>query len=70
MLGEEGGVVGGIRGEIAVGPASAVFECLREVPVIDGAEGADVGFEESVGEAAVVVDALGVCGAGAGWLDA
>ena len=44
MFGEDAGVVGEVIGEVAVGPASAVFEGLREIPVIEGAEGTDACF--------------------------
>ena len=63
-------IIGVVRGEVAVGPASTVFKCLREIPVIDGAERANVGLEESVREATIVVDAFWIDRPGAGGLDA
>ncbi len=70
MLGEDAGVVREVVGEIAIGPASPIFKCLGEVPVIHRAPGADVGGEESVDETAVVIEALRVRGADASGLDA
>ena len=58
------------RGEIAVGPAAGVFQFLRKVPMIEGAERADLRFEESIGEALVEVEAFGIGHAGTVGLDA
>ena len=70
MFGEDASIVGVVGGKIAIGPAAAVFKRLRQIPVIDGAEGADVGFEEDIDEAAVVVDSLLIDLACAGGLNA
>jgi hypothetical protein len=70
MFGENARVVGEVAGEIAVRPAAAVFEGLGQVPVVEGAEGAESGFEDGVDEAAGVIESGGVGRAGAGGLDA
>ena len=70
MLGEETGIVRVLLREIAVWPASAILQCLREVPVVDRAPGANPGFEQRVDQSAVVVDALHVRHANARRLDA
>ena len=48
------GVVGEAPGGVALGPAAALFERLRQVPVVERREGADAGGEQRVDEAAVV----------------
>jgi len=45
-FGDDLRVVHETRGEIAIRPAARVFEGLREIPVIERADGADFCFEE------------------------
>ena len=53
-------VVGEAGRRIAIGPASGIFERLRQVPVIERDQRADVGFEQGIHETAVVIDAFGI----------
>src|SRR5262249_55518171 len=53
------------RGEIAIGPAAGVFKRLREIPVVQRADGTDLCFEQSVGDTLIVIEALLIRGAGA-----
>src|SRR5208282_4097830 len=52
------------------GPATIIFEGLGQIPVIESNEGANLGFQQGIYEAAVVVDALGVGVSGTGGLNA
>src|SRR5579863_3301174 len=67
---EDCGVVSEVAGEVAIGPAAAVFERLRQIPVIDGAEGAYLCFQQRVHEAAVMIETFLVDGACADGLNA
>src|SRR5882757_3149627 len=55
MLGENAGIVREVAGEVPVWPASAIFECLRKVPVVHGAPRPDAGLKKSIDEAAIVI---------------
>ena len=70
MAGENAGIVGEVACKVTVWPAPAVFECLREIPVVHGAPGPDAGGQEGVDETAVVVESLHVRRADTGWLNA
>jgi hypothetical protein len=63
-------VISEARGEIAMGPATSLFQFLGEIPMIEGAEWADFGFEERIGEMLVVVEAFRIGCAAAIGLDA
>jgi hypothetical protein len=63
-------VISETRGEIAIGPAASGFQFLRQIPVIERAKRTDFRFEKSVGEALVVVEALGIASAETVGLDA
>ena len=63
------GVVGEAGRGIAIGPASGIFESLRQVPMVERDKRADTGFEQDIDEAAVEIDAFCVCRAGARRLD-
>jgi hypothetical protein len=54
------GVIGESRGGVPLGPAAAVLERLRQVPVVEGGEGADPGRQQRVDQPGVVVRALGI----------
>ena len=64
------GVVREAARRVALGPAAAVFERLRQVPVVERRERADPRLEQAVDEAPVVVEPLRVRAAGAFRLDA
>jgi len=63
-------IVGEAGGEIAIGPAAGVFQFLRKVPMVEGAERTDFWFMESVGGTLVVFGARGIGRAGTVGLDA
>ena len=63
-------VIGEARGEIAMGPAAGFLQFLRKIPMIKRAERADFRFKERVGEALVIIKALGIGCAAAIGLDA
>ncbi len=63
-------VVSKARRRIAIGPAAGIFERLRQVPVIEGDEGANSGFQQGIDEAAVVINAFGIGRSGPGGLNA
>ncbi len=63
-------VVGKARSRIAIRPASGIFQSLRQIPVVERDKGTDSGFQQRIDEAAVVVDAFGICQAGPGGLNA
>jgi hypothetical protein len=67
---EDSREVGEVASKVAVGPAAAIFESLRKIPMIDGAEGTNARFEQRVGQATVIIEALLIDCAGAGWLNA
>ena len=69
-LDQDVGVVGEVSGGVAIGPATLVFERLRQVPVIHGDQRANVGLVQLFEHALVVVEALGIGGAGAVGLNA
>ena len=70
ILHEQVGVVGEVSGGVAIGPAALVFERLRQVPVIHGDQRADVVLVQLIEDTLVVVEALGIGGAGAIGLNA
>ena len=51
-------VVGETSGKITIGPASGVFECLWQVPVIQRQHRTKLCFEKRIHEAAVEVEPL------------
>src|SRR5262249_47272532 len=55
MLGKDAGIVCEVVGQITVWPASAIFECLWKIPVIHRAPRPDARREQSIDEAAVVI---------------
>src|SRR5262249_50273778 len=57
-------------GQIAIWPTPHRFQGLWEIPVIERADGTDFRFEQSVGDALVVVEAFLIGWAGAVGLDA
>src|SRR6266852_6183377 len=63
-------VFGKACGEVAIGPAACVFKDLRQIPVIEGDERANLCFEKRVGEAFVVIDAFRIGFAAAAGLNA
>nr|BFF25946.1 hypothetical protein GCM10025732_39110 [Glycomyces mayteni] len=69
-VGDGRGVGGEAVGGVAVEPAAAVFEGLREVPVEEGGHGGDAGVEEGVHEAVVEREAGFVDRSGPVGLDA
>src|ERR1019366_9135459 len=64
------GVIGKVSRGVAVGPATLVFERLRHLPMIHGDEGMDVGFVQLLENALVMVESLGIGGAGSIGLNA
>lgn len=56
--------------QVAVRPAPAFFQFLRQVPVINRAEGSHAVGEHRIRQSAVVVDPLHVRRARSGWLNA
>ena len=63
-------VVSKTRGHIAIGPASGIFQGLRQVPVIERNKWTDSGFQQGIDDAAVAVDAFGIRRTGPGGLNA
>src|SRR6266478_5704484 len=63
-------VFGKACGEVAIRPAACVFKDLRQIPVIEGDERANLCFEKRVGEALVVVNPFGIGFAAAAGLNA
>ena len=57
---EVSGVVREGFGRVAILPAALIFESLRQIPVIEGAEGLDASGVEGIGKLPVVVDTLPV----------
>src|SRR5580700_1989768 len=51
-------VVREVSGQIAIGPAAAVFQRLRQVPMVHGAERAYPGFQHRVDKTTVMVETL------------
>jgi hypothetical protein len=64
------GIVGEGLGRIAILPASAVLQRLRQIPVVERAEGLNASFEQSVHQPLIEVHALLVRRARAGREDA
>jgi len=65
-----GGVAGEELGRVAILPSAVVLERLRQVPVVERAEGLDAGRKQGIEQALVEVDAGGVGLAGSGGEDA
>ena len=54
------GVLGKCERRVARGPSPAVFEHLRQIPVVQRYPGLDAGFEEAVDQATVKVEPAGL----------
>jgi len=67
-LGDQSRVVGEPVGGVAVAPAAALLQGLRQVPVVERHGGFDAGVEEAVDQALVEVESRRVGRAGAGGL--
>ena len=70
MFRQYGGVVRVVVRQVAVRPAPEFFQPLRQIPVIDRAEGPHAVCEHRIDQSAVVVDSLHVRRARSGWLNA
>src|ERR1700722_7277097 len=70
MLRENAGVVRVVAGEIAIRPTPAIFERLRQIPVVDGAEWTYSSSKQGVDQPAVMIQTFAVWRTGAGRLNA
>ena len=69
-LSDELHVVGEPARGVTIGPASGVFERLRQIPVIKRDQRPDARFKQRVNQPAVVIHSLGIRRAGTGGLNA
>src|SRR5580692_2688027 len=62
-------VIGEVSGEVAIGPATLVLESLRQVPMVERAEGANSSIDHSIHHSLVVVQSLLIGRTCPTWLD-